>query len=232
MSSTNRANAAARHVADYYVTPVASIKEFLDAFREDFHLLPSYQQADQINVFGERSITVLDPCAGGDDKHAMSYPEAIARYSQWNVNGIDTVDVREDSRATFKEDYLFKNLGQDRPYDVAITNPPFNIALDVIQKCLREVRLGGGSRDVVAPEFFRQSRAVNVVQEQHAIGNVCAFQADEVHQYRRHGFNRIYARRLARRLQTTAYAAAHLINFPRQLIRLMPARRLTNKASA
>ncbi len=132
MSSTNRKNASERHVADYYVTPILEIKNFLNGFNEDYTEL------------GEgKPFTILDPCAGGDANHPMSYPTAIERYSGWKVNGMDTIDVRPDSLATFKEDYLFKNLGADRPYDMAITNPPFNIAIDVIQKCLHEVAIGG-----------------------------------------------------------------------------------------
>lgn len=159
MSSTNRTNAASRHVSDYYVTPVASIREFLTAFNADFP-----------DLLSGAPFTILDPCAGGDDTHEMSYPTAITQYSGWPFNGIDTVDVRPDSRATFKEDYLFKNLGTDRPYDLAITNPPFNIALDVIQKCLREVQGGGlvimllrlnffGSQERSA--WFKQNMPVN-----------------------------------------------------------------------
>ena len=132
MSSTNRSNASERHVSDYYVTSQLAIRDFLFAFNEDFP-----------NLFDGKPFTILDPCAGGDAKHEMSYPAAIQKYSGWTFNGIDTCDVRPDSPAMFKEDYLFTNLGQDRPYDMAITNPPFNIAIDVIQKCLREVAIGG-----------------------------------------------------------------------------------------
>lgn len=137
MSSTNRKNSSDRHIADYYVTPIASIKEFLDAFREDY---PMLQTATMANPY-DRPSMVLDPCAGGDPKHEMSYPWSIEKFSGWQVSLLDSVDVRPDSKATFKEDFLFRGI--DGCYDIAITNPPFNIALDVIQKCLREVKEGG-----------------------------------------------------------------------------------------
>lgn len=71
----------------------------------------------------------------------MSYPEAIKNYSGWNIERLDTIDVRPDSRAEIKEDFLFWKT--DRKYSAAITNPPFNIALDVIQKSLSMVESGG-----------------------------------------------------------------------------------------
>lgn len=151
MSSTNRANAAQRHVADYYVTPVTSIKEFLDAFRFDFL---TFKTPDTVDLFNGPACTILYPCAGGDATNEMSYPVAIERYSQWNFNDIDTVDVRHDSRVTFKEDYLFKRLNGNGPYDVSITNPPFNIALDVIQKSLKEVRRWGFVIMLLRLNFF------------------------------------------------------------------------------
>lgn len=142
MSSTNRINAEKRHVADYYVTPVPSIKEFLDAFRQDWKALDAISRSDfeWIDPFDD-SVKVIDPCAGGDAVHEMSYPVALKNYSQWNISDLETLDVRLDSRANIKTDFLFWNPMTVR--DVAITNPPFNIALDVIQKCLREVRGGG-----------------------------------------------------------------------------------------
>jgi hypothetical protein len=142
MSSTNRTNAKDRHIADYYVTPQSSIREFLEAFNEDFP-----------RCILDEPITILDPCAGGDKKHEMSYPAAIEKYSGWKFSGIETVDVRNDSRATLKEDFLFKNFGSQR-YDMAITNPPFNIALDVIQKCLTLVNGGGWVIMLLRLNFF------------------------------------------------------------------------------
>lgn len=75
----------------------------------------------------------LDPCAGGDKKNEMSYPIVA---NEFGVN-MDTIDIREDSLAERKENYL-ETFKFD--YDVVITNPPFHIALDIIKKALSDVR--------------------------------------------------------------------------------------------
>lgn len=51
----------------------------------------------------------------------MSYPTAIQEFSNQDIS-IDTVDIRDDSRANIKA-RLFKVSAQ-RKYDVIITNPP------------------------------------------------------------------------------------------------------------
>lgn len=130
MSSTNRAKAKERHKFDYYVTPQKPILQFLNRFNECE------------NVFNNPNIRILDCCCGGDEIHEASYPLAIK-----NVYGdvnIDLYDIREDSRADFVEDYLLANT--KGKYDVIITNPPFDISYDIIQKALDDVN-GGGVRD-------------------------------------------------------------------------------------
>jgi len=67
MSSTNRSNARDSHVADYYVTPVSAIMEFLTAYFND--------TGDEW-----RGKSILDPCAGGSANTPMSYPTALHRY--------------------------------------------------------------------------------------------------------------------------------------------------------
>lgn len=134
MSSTNRYLAAERHVSDYYVTPIPAIVEFLRAFDPPVPKL------------------ILDPCAGGDAKHAMSYPNAIKNHIGWNDSTIRTVDTREDSHADVKADFL--TWTPDHTYDMAITNPPFNLALDVIKKCLTIVRPGGHVIMLLRLNFF------------------------------------------------------------------------------
>jgi hypothetical protein len=129
MSSTNRSSARDKHIADYYVTPIPSIVDFLMEFFND---------RPDLSFDGSKAI--LDPCAGGDNSHPMSYPEAIGKWKYENPPFINTMDIREDSKAEIKDDYLsYTNLY----YDVIITNPPFNIALDVIKKALTEVKDGG-----------------------------------------------------------------------------------------
>ena len=136
MSSTNRSRAREAHVSDYYVTPQSTIREFLVAFNQDM-------PADLAAVFKNKSLRILDPCAGGDPLHGMAYPIGLTAHSGWLVEQLDTFDIRPDSLAAFKEDYLFSSPPHAGAYDLAITNPPFNIALDVIQKALRDVGRGG-----------------------------------------------------------------------------------------
>lgn len=124
MSSTNRSNSRDYHISDYYRTPIAEIEKFLLEFNKiyGYHL-----------NFGK----ILDPCAGGDDEHPMSYPEALKRYN----SNITTVDIRQDSRADIKADYLLTDC--KGKYDLIITNPPFSLSIEIIKKALDDVKPGG-----------------------------------------------------------------------------------------
>ena len=124
VSSTLRSDARNQHIADYYVTPVEKILEFLAEFSKEVALNPKWK--------------VLDPTAGGDELHPMSYPTALKTVG---FNDIATIDIREDSLAEVKGDYL--ELDCKDKYDLIITNPPFNISLDIITKALEEVKEGG-----------------------------------------------------------------------------------------
>lgn len=119
MSSTNRGGS--RNVSDYYVTPQKAIVDFLNAFSEDVN----WQQ--NIN-----SYAMLDPCAGGDKQHDMSYPVILRHYNL--ENPIITVDYRPDSLAMYKEDFL-KFQTANEVYMI-ISNPPFCDALKFIQYSL------------------------------------------------------------------------------------------------
>lgn len=128
MSSTNRSNARDSHASDYYVTPIPRIEEFLDAFIKV-----------EGNVF--KKGRVLDPCAGGDSEHLMSYPTALINYANVEPTQLDTLDIRETSLASHIGDYLTEDC-KDK-YFVIITNPPFNISLQIIEKALEDVQEGG-----------------------------------------------------------------------------------------
>lgn len=129
MSSTNRSNSRDFHVADYYKTPVPSITDFLMEYFDD----------TQDDWSGK---SILDPCAGGDSSHGMSYPEAILKWNFTNPPAITTLDIRGDSKADIKPvDYRMWEA--PKKFDIIITNPPFAIALEIIQKALRDCQEGG-----------------------------------------------------------------------------------------
>jgi len=125
MSSTNRSNARLNHVSDYYVTPRGAIEDFL----------LQWAKADCQNLLW------LDPCAGGDERHPMSYPYVINNTLGVAETNIHTIDIRKDSLAKTKGDFLSMNV--EKQYDITITNPPFNIALDIIQKAFEVTKDGG-----------------------------------------------------------------------------------------
>lgn len=108
-------------MADYYVTPTREVVKFLRAWQED--------------LGGVRFMRILDPCAGGDEKSGMSYPAALKETSFAPGAELLTVDVRGDSKAEIKADFLEWDGGGYGP-DLIITNPPFVIAQDVIRKSL------------------------------------------------------------------------------------------------
>ena len=125
MSSTNRSNARDNHIADYYVTPVGEINRFLNEFIID----------EKIDL---RELDILDPCAGGDSTHPMSYPVALGFHG---VDTVSTIDIRPDSLAQIKDNYL--TWEPDKKYNIIVTNPPFNIAQSIIEKALNDVEHGG-----------------------------------------------------------------------------------------
>lgn len=132
MSSTNRGGK--REVSDYYITPAEHISAFLAEFLHDLVV-----NSDPVMESGE-VIKVLDPCAGGDAKHDMAYPSVLRNYGD-NAFKVTTMDIRPDSRATVKGDYLATPINF-KP-DWIITNPPFSHAQQIIEKALREVKFGG-----------------------------------------------------------------------------------------
>ena len=129
MSSTNRSDARDSHIADYYITPQKPIEAFLTEFCKDEWIDLSSQ-----------SHSILDPCAGWDYENDMSYPAVL--FKMWvDYNKIITNDIREDSPAQTHIDFL--ETQYDYPFDIVITNPPFNIAQHIIEKSLSVVKEWG-----------------------------------------------------------------------------------------
>jgi hypothetical protein len=137
MSSTKRSTRPPES-PDYYRTPVPSILDFFDRLEADWR-----EVLDTSQFSFDQPFTVLDPCAGGDDVHDMSYPVAMRQHPLFkNLQHLTTVDIREDSRAEYKADYLNFHVG-DVPPKIILTNPPFNLAQNVIEKALADVAEGG-----------------------------------------------------------------------------------------
>ena len=135
MSSTNRSDARKNHIADYYVTPQKAISKFLEKFCEDEKITLNYDLWERL--------TILDPCAWWDIKNDMSYPAVIFEF--WaDYNKIITNDIRQDSPAKYHFNFLETNIDTfwEKP-DIVITNPPFNIAQNIIEKSLEIVKEGG-----------------------------------------------------------------------------------------
>ena len=122
MSSTNRNNTRNKH--DYYITPQDHIKLFWNKW------LNNHKDFDRVNV------QVLDPSAGGDEFHEMSYPAVLQPTLQDTIYTMD-IRIREDSRATYIGDYLTSNLSWHP--DLIITNPPFNLAMEFIKKAINDI---------------------------------------------------------------------------------------------
>ena len=137
MSSTGRGYV--RHESDYYVTPQKHITKFLTKFDE---VEPGIDLKTSL---------VLDPCAGGDNTHPMSYPAALYDYGV--KKSIFTVDVRPDSAAAIKTDFLL-NFYPIVYFDAVISNPPFSKAMEFVTKSLLCVRPGGFVCFLLRVNFF------------------------------------------------------------------------------
>ena len=152
MSSTNRSNARDGHVSDYYVTPLQPIKDLLDCLSKQPETQNMFIQGNLLKNY----LQYFDPCAGGNPSsetkgyNPMSYPEALRGRG---ALFIQTNDIREDSLAEVKSDYIASETIIDRA-DVIITNPPFNKAVEIIKKAQLEVKDGGYVIMLLRLNFF------------------------------------------------------------------------------
>jgi len=137
MSSTLRGYD--RHQSDYYRTPQKPIIDFLTAWKQDIDL-------------SNTTLDILDPCAGGDPRYPMSYPTAIKTLGYPIIKSLTTIDIRLDSHSDIKEDYLIWE--PQKEYDLIITNPPFNIAQEVIDRSLDIVKPDGYVVMLLRLNFF------------------------------------------------------------------------------
>ncbi len=135
MSSTGRQTK--RQAFDYYRTPKEHIRGFMDVLMRDLT-----EKKDPL-MNPVRVLYTVDPCAGGDAHHGMAYPEVLAEYGGKFL--VNTYDIRPDSRARHKTDYLNANVtdSQGCAPDLIITNPPFSHAQKIVEKALLDVAEGG-----------------------------------------------------------------------------------------
>ncbi len=126
MSSAGR-SADVRRESDFYKTPEWVIESFLREVQKD---VPGFLDGHNI----------CDPCAGGDDTSRMPYPAVLALYGHEHIM---TIDIREDSGAGFKGDFLEQSAKMARDYDLVISNPPYSLAVEFVKKALEIAAPGG-----------------------------------------------------------------------------------------
>jgi len=147
MSSTNRSNARDSHISDYYVTPKKPILDLFDALKQS--------ECCELFTADEGKLhwwhKYLDPCAGGDENNDMSYPSVIKELGVFD-QFITTIDIRENSRSKIKCDFL--TYQSSEKYNVIITNPPFNIAEEIIKKAFEFVDDNGYVIMLLRLNFF------------------------------------------------------------------------------
>lgn len=151
ISSTNRG--AVRQEFDYYVTDPDEVRRFLRAWQEDEHGLQGVKR-------------VLDPCAGGNTKEVQweykpgvvltvpptkpTYPTVLREF--FPGVQVATMDVRYDAPVYFHDDFL--RACMDSGADLVISNPPFALALEFIQRALEIARPGAWVVMLLRLNFF------------------------------------------------------------------------------
>lgn len=151
MSSTNRGTQ--RNKDDYYITPEFIIKNFANWARYNLsHFIWPVRH----------DIKVFDPCAGGSLEYPiMPYPvyfgkELLDYRLFWRTN-----DIRTDASAELCGNFLRPDYDKYRNrFDIVISNPPYNQAIEFIHRGLEMVRQGGYVIYLLRLNFFgTQSRA-------------------------------------------------------------------------
>lgn len=97
----------------------------------DHYDTPSYTIRSLLNNHEIRH-PALEPCAGN-----------MAIVNSLKSDEVYTNDINPDSPTAMNQDYLQFNERWFNRYQTIITNPPFNIALDIIKKGLSDVVDGG-----------------------------------------------------------------------------------------
>lgn len=138
MSSTSRGYE--RHKTDYYITPISTVEDFLQSF------------VAKDSVVNPKSLKWLDPCAGGDKDNSPSYVQAINNL--FTPDHLQSVDIREDSKAEIVDNFLTMDTSRLTTPDIIISNPPFVHAKEFIEKSLEIVNGGGYVVMLLRLNFF------------------------------------------------------------------------------
>jgi predicted RNA methylase len=118
MSATNRG--AERKKADFYPTPIEVIDNFLNACQ---------LETDEF----KDCLKILEPCAGNGN--------IIQSLKSHGYKQIDAIEIRPEESETLKSYNIdnviigdFLKLDITKKYHVIITNPPFSLAREFIEK--------------------------------------------------------------------------------------------------
>lgn len=141
MSATNRGYE--RHKDDYYKTPYYIAREFLKAF------------LDNEGITNADVLKWADPSCGGDEDSEAVYPYILKQIV--NPAVLSTFDIRDDSKANYICNYLETDI---KKHDIIITNPPFDLALDFIDKALSDVNAGGYVIMLLRINFYGSAKRV------------------------------------------------------------------------
>ena len=97
----------------------------------DHYDTPSHTIRSLLNIYRIR-YPVLEPCAGN---------LAIVNMLNPDVETVYSIDIDDQSPAKMHCDYLKYQIGLS--VNTIITNPPFNLAQEIIEKALKDVAEGG-----------------------------------------------------------------------------------------
>jgi len=98
-------------------------------------------------------------------KHPLgSIRRTCMRNEELKNNNIKTIDIRKDSRALIKKNYLKMEVKDD--FDIIITNPPFKIARKIIEKALKDVKNGGFVIMLLRLNYFGSQKRFDLWQKQ------------------------------------------------------------------
>lgn len=111
-----------REVDDYYATDPKSVTLFLEKF--------------PLQVRGEPARTILEPCCGGGH---------ITRTLLEHDPGLEILSFDIADRGYEKTDCIqdFLTWEPDRKYDMVLTNPPYKLAQEFVEKSLDCISDGG-----------------------------------------------------------------------------------------